>query len=207
MKKLTIFLLTITLFNVNTKQIISQAVVTGDKIINAYYGYPNYLGNLFETTYANGSTVSNIKINTLGPVGASFAVMVSDHIGVGFDVNFSDVSVDWSDNSVDTLGNATNYVYTVGARTLRVMPRFDFHFSGSDVFDAYFGVGAGYRSRTYYTESTDPNYGDADVSGFLPASFRLAVGGTYFLSDNIGLNMEFGLGGGGLIRTGLSIKL
>ena len=87
------------------------------------------------------------------------------------------------------------------------MPRFDFHFSGSDVFDAYFGVGAGYRDRTYYTKTLDPSYEDYNVNGVLPSALRLAVGGTYFLSDNIGLNMEFGLGGGGLIRTGLSIKL
>jgi hypothetical protein len=201
MKKLTIFLLTITLFNVNTKQIVSQAVVTGDKIINVYYGYPNYFGNVLKLAVTNTSS-NDVKVNTMGPVGGSFAFMVSDHIGVGLDVNFTDVSVDW--NSVDSSG--VGYSYTVGASTLRVMPRFDFHFSGSDVFDAYFGVGAGYRSRTYYVESTDPNY-DYDIPGALPSALRLAVGGTYFLSDNIGLNMEFGLGGGGLIRTGLSIKL
>ena len=39
-----------------------------------------------------------------------------------------------------------------------------------------------------------------------PIAFRLAVGGTYYLMENFGINLELGLGGGGLLRGGLTLQ-
>ena len=86
------------------------------------------------------------------------------------------------------------------------MPRFDYHFTDNDNFDGYFGVAAGFRKATWYTESSDPNFVDDDAEGINPIALRLAVGGTYYLIDNLGLNLELGLFGGGLVRGGLVLK-
>ncbi|MFT7158553.1 MAG: hypothetical protein ACI8Q1_003586, partial [Parvicella sp.] len=34
----------------------------------------------------------------------------------------------------------------------------------------------------------------------------LFLGGRYFFTDNIGMNLEFGVGGGALIQGGLALK-
>ena len=86
------------------------------------------------------------------------------------------------------------------------MPRFDYHFTDNDNFDGYFGIAAGFRKATWYTESSDPNFVDDELEGSIPIALRLAVGGTYYLIDNLGLNLELGLFGGGLVRGGLALK-
>ena len=132
--------------------------------------------------------------------------MISKEVGLGIDVNHTDVKLTYTDPAVDSAGNTIYYSYSVGRTILRIMPRFDYHFTDNDNFDGYFGIAAGFRKATWYTESSDPNFVDDDAEGINPIALRLAVGGTYYLIDNLGLNLELGLFGGGLVRGGLALK-
>lgn len=180
-----------------------QALSQGQSNIQLYYGIGPNIVKAFLEASIEGSSATNITVGSLGPIGLRYSYMVSDKAGVGLDANYTDTYMTYTD--MDTTG-AASYSYTVGARTMRFMPRFDFHFAGGDNFDAYFGIGAGYRTRIYYAESDDPNFVNDATEGVNPVAFRVAVGGQYFFSPNIGLNMEIGLGGGGLLRSGLAMK-
>lgn len=206
MKKTTLLILTcLGLVSISNKSLNAQSTQQGNILIDVYYGGPNLTASILETTFVNAGAGEEVdRINSLGPVGGRISYMIAEKVSIGVDANFTDVSISFFSTTPDTTGNT--YTYKAGWRTVRVFPRFDYHFGNSDNFDGYFGVGAGYRSRTYYSESNDPNYDGGSVEGINPISFRLAVGGTYYLIDNLGVNLEFGLGGGGLIRGGLAFK-
>ena len=82
----------------------------------------------------------------------------------------------------------------------------NYHFVATDNLDAYFGVGVGANIRRIGTKTDYPNYDDNAVSGSLiPVSLRVALGTRYYFTENIGLNLELGLGGP-FISGGVSVK-
>lgn len=192
-------------FNNNSSDATGLAVSEGSILISAYYGGPNLNATILEAAYSNIG--EDNPAASIGPVGGTFSYMVTDAVGVGLDVNYTDISITWNDNAVDSSGTSVNYDYKVGMSTIRIMPRFDFHFGTSEKFAPYVGVAAGWRNRTYYAKTDDPNFDDSDAEGFNPIAFRIAAGGSIFFTDFLGLNLELGLGGGGLVRGGLVFKL
>ena len=100
----------------------------------------------------------------------------------------------------------TLYNYKVNVPRIRAMAKFNFHYVNTDNFNAYTSVGAGYGSLKYKYETNDPTWVNLDEEFPIPVSFRLAAGARYFFTDNIGVNLEFGLFGGALFHTGLSCK-
>ena len=81
--------------------------------------------------------------------------------------------------------------------------------TGEDLLysDMYFGVGTGWRSKSWTFESNQPDYDPGTFESLNPIAFRIALGGSYYFTDNIELNLELGLGGGGLARGGIAFKL
>lgn len=180
----------------------AQAVEQGTILIDAYYGFPNLFTTALKSSYAQSGSSENVKVGGIGPVGGKVEYLISDKFGISLDVNYTNTYV-----SYDEVSSSVIYNYKVSRSVLRAFPRFNFHFGNSDSFDGFAGVGAGYRTANWEFESTDPNYGDQSIETFIPVSFRIFVGGRYFFTDNLGLNMEFGLGGGALIQGGLSFKI
>ena len=192
-------------FNNNSSDDNSLIISEGDVLISAYYGGPNLNATILQTLYSNIG--SNSPDASIGPVGGTISYMVTDEVGIGLDVNYTDLSITENQSSVDSSGNSVNYNYKVGMSTIRIMPRFNFHFGTTEKFAPYVGLAAGWRERRYYAESNDPNFTEANQEGFNPIAFRIAAGGSIFLTDFLGLNLELGLGGGGLVRGGLVFKL
>jgi outer membrane protein W len=176
----------------------AQAVEQGNFIITPQYGFPNLFNLAIKTAY-NNSTYTGVDIGGIGPAGLQFEYMVADKIGLGIKANYSSTSLTYTESTYD---------YTLKFVRYRVMPRFALHFGNSSNFDAYFGVAAGYSGFKISSETNDPNYDDTDVAitNPFPVGFRFDVGGSYFFTDFLGLNMEIGLGGGPVINGGLSFK-
>ncbi len=81
------------------------------------------------------------------------------------------------------------------------------HFGLSDNFDGYWKLGAGYSSLSWTYETNDPNYGDDRIDfNLIPFAIRTAIGGRYFVTNNLHLNVELGFGGGPLMAFGLGTK-
>jgi len=199
-KKITIFMSVIAFgFGINAN---AQAVEEGNVLIDGYYGYPNFGANSANRT----SGVTDIKVIGIGPAGLRAEFMVSSKFGIGVDFIYNS----WSLTGVinDTLSNnvINPYKLTKSMQRLRPQIRMNFHFTSNEELDAYFGVGVGANVRKYDFKTDYPNYHDKNPSGaLLPISLRLALGMRYFFSDNVGANLELGLGGP-LISGGLSFK-
>ncbi len=143
----------------------------------------------------------------MGPIGARLELMVSDKVGFGIDANYANTSVKWYEKTTDRQGNNVTYYYKFSIPRMRLMVAFNFHFGQSEKFDGYWKLAAGYSSLNWTYETNDPNYSDENVSfNLFPIAIRTAVGGRYFFTNNLGANVELGLGGGPLMTFGLCSK-
>ena len=91
------------------------------------------------------------------------------------------------------------------------MARLNYHFVSTDVVDAYVGFGAGYKHKKTTFSSDDPVNGPTSIDGglfdgLIPVTARIALGARFFFTENIGVNMELGLGGGPLLSGGVALK-
>ena len=184
----------------------AQAVSKGSIIIDPYYGFPNFGKSIADDIQGTGLTVKG-----LGPCGLRFEYMVADKLGLGVDFIYNSYSVSY-DDTVSTYNSSTNqyesntYNYKLGMQRIRPQVRLNYHFVRTDAVDSYIGFGAGGNIRTWSAESTEPNFEDTSDQGtLLPVSMRIALGTRFYFTDNIGLNLELGLGGP-VLSTGLSVK-
>ncbi len=90
---------------------------------------------------------------------------------------------------------------------IRLMARVDYHLHINDKLEGYIGIGACYRDPNNNYSSTDPFYTELINIEENNFAFRLSGGLNIFVTDQIGINSEFGIGGGGLVRLGLFYKL
>lgn len=183
----------------------AQAVEQGNVCFDISYGFPNLWSSVLKSALVSGDVVG-VDVGSIGPVAGKFEYMVADKIGVGVILNYANTSVSWTDtynvwNQTTGVSVPTTFDYKVSAPRLRVMGKFSFHYGNSDSFDGYTTIAAGYGSLKFKIDSSDPDYSEDDFSlNATPVAIRIATGGKYYFSDNFGIHMEFGIGGGGLDR-------
>lgn len=177
----------------------AQALEQGNVSLDLYYGFGS-LSKSFLKLITDNSTA---KSSFLGPMGLKFEYMASDKIGVGAEFNYTSYNIEW--NEVDS-ATSVNFNYKYTRTIVRIMPRFNIHFGSNENFDGYFGIAAGYRQAFNKWESNDPSYDGSTSGTLIPFAMRIALGGRYFFTDNFGIHMELGLGGGAMIHGGLSLK-
>lgn len=192
-------------------------VEQGNFIIDPYIGIPNWANSIFYSQYeGSNSSVRNYKVNgSMLSYGGRFEYMIADNMGVGADVNYevSGFNYDY-DTSVynSTTGNydleSNNYDYT--AKKTRIMARLNYHFVQNDRVDVYAGFAGGYKyvKRTATKTNNVTNVeSDESLSGALvPVAFRVAIGTRVYITNNIGVMLELGAFGGGLVQFGVSAK-
>jgi outer membrane protein W len=185
----------------------SAQVEQGNFMIDAYYGYPN-LGKSFVDLFVSDNGISGTTLSAVGPCGVRAEYMLADNFGLGVDFIYNSAALS---GTVDSL-NADNTVFRtydakIYFRRYRVQLRANYHFVQTDQLDSYVGFGAGTNIRTLGITSDYPNFKDSSFTGaIIPVSVRLALGMRYFFTDNIGMNLELGIGGP-IISGGLSIKI
>lgn len=179
----------------------SRIVNRSNFIVDVYYG----------VSFSNFVVINQFgvgKINNLiGPIGLKFETMVTDKIGLGIDLNFSQTSISWINNS--TYNNGTYYSYCNYDEThFRALLNFSNHFMTTERSDTYSSLRVGLNSVNYSLNTNNPSlyrsYSFFPIT--IPVSFRIAVGHKFFFNNNIGINIEAGFGGGPLISGGLTFK-
>lgn len=193
----------------------AQALMQGNFVVDAYYGFPNF-GRSFSQSVEDANTSgNNFKAGGIGPAGLRLEYMIADRVGIGADVIYNSNIITFSavdstfNVTTDTWSTQTNeYEYVM--QRVRAQVRLNYHFDiASPDFDSYIGVGAGTNNRFRKTLENGVDITENDgLANFtlLPFSMRIALGARYYFSQNVGLNMEIGLGGP-VISAGLSIKL
>lgn len=210
-----IFLLVLTLLFVFPFSSNGQALQEGNFVIDPYFGFPNFGKNLARTI---AEETDDSKISGLGPWGLRMEYMIGDEFGItvdgihnSFGVKAYDTPDYISDQNGNQVENNQEYEYKVTMNRWRIQLGFNYHFDlSNEKLDAYAGAAGGTNMRFWSATTTEPNYNyEDDVSGqgtLFPASFRIRLGARYYFTDNIGANLELGLGGP-LLSGGLSIKL
>ncbi len=187
-------------FTMTTNKTKAQVVEEGNVIVEAYYGWPNLyttaLKALYTDAYSEGVTVGSI-----GPLGGRIEYMLSDVVGVGVDVGYVNTTVSYKEDA----GSGNYYNYDISAPKFTALFKMNFHFTKSDKVDAFGGFGVGYRNRTYKFKTNDPDFVESNIESYFPVGIRASLGIRYFLTENIGLNAEMGLGGP-LLSFGISTK-
>jgi opacity protein-like surface antigen len=194
-------LLFISVCFLGTTQVKSQSIEKGKIIIDAYYGWPNMWTSFLKTTLDPAGT--NIKVGSLGPFGGRLEFLLSDKVGIGIDIHSATSSVSW--NATDSL-SSVNYDYKVSVNRLRICPRINYHFNSNENLDFYGAFGIGYKNSNVKVTTSDPDYNENSFSiTMTPVTWRAAIGIRYFFTENIGANLEMGLGGV-LATGGISFK-
>ncbi|MDO7877770.1 hypothetical protein Q5H93_23745 [Hymenobacter sp. ASUV-10] len=111
-------------------------------------------------------------------------------IGIGGLVGYQSTSSD--------LGYGTKFK----SSDLAIAVRGAYHYPVTDAFDAYAGLGLGFRSISYEVEGSSSLIAVADYKGFYSGYF---IGGRYFFTDKIGAFGELGYDQA-LLKVGLSVK-
>lgn len=192
----------------------------GNVIIDPYVGtlQTNILRS--EPTLFEDETLSNWKLN-----GGQFAYglraeyMVADNLGLGLDFNYVKSGSNYDITSTELVYNQTTMQNESVTRTynwdytsvrIRAMLRVNYHFVQSDRVDAYTGFAVGYKhaNREWTVEDPNATQDQLELDGALiPVAARLALGTRIYFTDNIGMMIELGAGGGAPIQLGLSVKL
>jgi opacity protein-like surface antigen len=179
-------------------------VEQGNVIIDAYYGYPNFGKSLADGVNTASSTVT---VGGIGPAGLRVEYMLADNFGLGVDFIYNSTTLSFTSDSLNSDGTlARSYDVKSSMQRIRVMLRANYHFVQTDVLDAYVGFGAGTNNRIWGVDTDFPNYEDTSIGATAsPVSARIALGTRFYFTDNIGMNVELGLGGP-LLSAGLSLK-
>ncbi len=195
----------------------AQALFKNDVLFDVYYGYATPGIPLRLVKELDGQTNAankpyNPTTSIFGPIGLRAQYMVAESFGLGIDVSYeqkigtwqsSNISYDADFNPIysDTLGK-----YEV--QKLKVMIRGAWEFVNTDKFTMNWANSIGYKAggRTFFTGSADSV--DLSISGKLfPVAIRSALGVRFFFTENIALNAELGIFGGGLLTGGITYKL
>lgn len=192
----------------------SQAAREGNFIIDPYYGGPNFGKAFLNLVEDNANNASNVETGGIGPAGLRLEYMIGSQIGLGVDVIYNSNNITYTET--DSIYNSNENEYQVqtdeyeqNMRRLRVHVRFNYHFDITNPdLDGYAGIGAGTNNRFRSAfrngdEIDDPMLNDNTL---IPVSARICAGMRYYFTENLGLNLELGLGGP-VISGGLSLKL
>lgn len=199
MKKITLILSTFCmLFSMPS---FSQVYEPGNVVIDAYYGWPNLFTAVVRTAYEDDPTLKSngVSIGSIGPIGGKVEYVITEHFGIGVNVNYANTSVKGTTNN--------GYDFKASVPRLRILPTVNIHIGSSDNIDPYVALGVGYSSMNIKEETSDPNYKTGSVSiKATPVAFRAEFGIRYFFIPNLGVTGQIGFGGGPLLAAGLAAK-
>lgn len=198
MKKTTLILLSTLFSTLLSAQVFNE----GDIFVSLGYGTPN-LGKSVLNLYDDED---GFDAKGFGPLHAKFEYGITEKIGIGLSVNHVNFSGEWTEASLDGNGNSVNYNYKFSRNATAANLRVNWHFSNSDVVDAYWGFGIGYNRGVSKWTTNEPNFDDGSIGDLIPLGFETTLGIRAMFTDNIGVYGEVGLAKS-LIQGGLVVKI
>jgi hypothetical protein len=188
----------------------------GTVMLDGFYGFPNAMFEKWNSSTVTYNNYSHAKNNSLGPAGGRIEFMLSRRIGVGIEGSYAHTGISYlfADDS-----NSVPKPYSVTINRFRILPRFIFHIGKNPRLDPYAAAGIGYYNRTIVFTPKNPangltNLTTGDVFGplwpfsdlLLPIAVTAKFGLRYFITEQIGIGVEVGIGGP-LASFGLTAKI
>lgn len=192
---LTLFIFLSSFFNSK-----GQAFEQGKSYVSLGAGYsivkPGFILNKFlkHVPFYNNKTT--------GPFTLKYEYGISERIGVGFSVGYSNSDVSWEiDSTVG--GKKINNYYKYKVEKITAKARFNYHFLvNNDKIDPYIGAGIGYRRINREHKSSDTTFDGFNTKTLIPIAFEASFGTRYLFSKHFGAFAEIGIGHG-FIQGGL----
>ncbi len=135
------------------------------------------------------------KVKGMGPFAMKYEYAITDKVGIGLNIGFTNASIAWSDSSLNLSGNIENFNYSYKYSKLTITPRFNYHLGDNEKIDPYIGLGIGFKKASYKFTTSDPFFNGISFSG-LPVSFEATFGIRGWFTDQIGAFAEIGAGHG-----------
>ncbi|HTF80583.1 MAG TPA: outer membrane beta-barrel protein, partial [Cytophagales bacterium] len=192
-------------FLLSTNLVSAQAFEEGKSYVSGSYGIGSFFGIFFSSAKKaieeSGGNVSGIKVKTLGPLSLKYEYGVSEHIGLGINVNYLTNGISYDDTQTDGTYTTTEH-YKLTRNTISVLARMNIHFGDHEKLDPYWGFGLGYRQATWKQEysitSNDPTVGNNTQADPLPSfnafpfGFETTFGMRYLFTPSVGAFAEVG---------------
>lgn len=193
---LLIFFTALGFTNINSQDYLDEpqvAVRKGDVLLTGFASYPNWPRYAADVVLGN-SNVEEYEVGGIAPLGLKFEYMLSNQFGFTIDGIYNSWSAKW-------VSNSDIPPKSVAIQRYRIQIGVNYHMDdlGSTDLDLYGGFGIGSNSR-----SVDrPDFIEfSEILSLInnpllrvPISFRLRLGGRYFLTENVAINFELGSGG------------
>ncbi len=186
---------------------------SGDFVAELYGGLPNWANAfIYPTIKSRFDNVENFGTKgSIWSFGGRFSYLVQDRISVGLDVNHevSGCYFDYEkfeENTQIYIDFNANYT----ARKTRFQLRTNFLVIKKEKFDAYIGLGIGYKYVKRTIIASEPHFDERKLNlrgAIFPLTGRLSFGTRYYFTNNIGIFTELGFFGGALLQGGLSVKI
>jgi outer membrane protein W len=184
------------------------AFTIGTKVVTASYG----IGNIYKTLFKLSNSVSGgdpsltSKFKSTGPFGLGFEYGVAEHIGIGLQLGYNDMTN--TQTYKDGIDAGKDYIITQKLTQMNALARANYHFGESAQFDPYIGIGLGYGNFKYSAKDNDPENTDPLPTISIPGAFSFSgqLGARYYFTPAIGAYVEIGYLAGSICQAGVAIK-
>lgn len=170
-----------------------SAFEINDTYISAGLGF----GSLFLNN-SIGQYTANESLRNTGPFYAKIENAVSDRLGFGVNIAYSNVK--YTRNYINYLyqGNETIQIVDpeeVDINLVAILARINWHYGSNKKLDPYMGIGMGYRNISYrYIKRSKYNTNDDFKNlNIVPLGFEFTIGTRFMFSEKWGGFAEFGL--------------
>lgn len=191
MKKLLVLIIAVFAFTFSNKVKAQQE--SGQVVISAGAGY-----SIISKLLSVGENVKSIP-----PLYLNADFGVTDNFSVGLAGSYSSISYDDVITSFDDMGNIVEENVNVQGSRNTVAARALFHFGNNPKMDQYAGLRAGMTFWGWNDESLVDEE-NLSANNF---SYRLLYGMRAYLTDNLGVNLEIGIGSPYFFNGGISYRL
>lgn len=170
-----------------------SAFEINDTYISAGVGFGSLFLNNVGFQFA-----SNESIRNTGPFYVKIENAVSDRLGFGLNIGYSNVKYTRDYINFINQGNQTiqiNDPEEVDINLVAILARINWHYGSNKKLDPYMGLGMGYRNINYrYIKRSQFNtYDEFKDLNRVPLGFEFTIGTRFMFSEKWGGFAEFGL--------------
>ncbi len=176
----------------------------GDLMFTGFVSYPNFGRFTARVALANADFYS-ASTSGFAPLGVQGEFMLTNTFGISLDLFANQWGATWRETS-----DPSSFTYSVSTFRFRGLIGLNYHLEDLDneKLNVYGGAALGYNYRQFSFKTDDMssigNFWETSID--FPLAFRARAGLRYFVSDNLGLNIELGTGGP-IMRFGLTARI
>lgn len=174
----------------------------GDGVVEAGLGFPNLMPTVQDAGgfFHSGFDLFDNDTRSIGQLIFKGEYMMADNFGVIAAVNYGYFAIhsesEWLEYNPETASYITHqYYYKTNVHKFRLTAGFNIHLVRTKTVDSYVGFMAGTKKALTSYETNDPSVNEQPQAFVIPFALRVHYGVRLFFTENIGANLELGLGG------------